>query len=93
MSNKGSWGILSDILYRSFALLSLILKNRNAHNGEILYKERLGGGACFASPVLANGLIYFASYTGEIMIIKAGEKPEKVNQIDLDDRLELHLQL
>jgi hypothetical protein len=31
----------------------------NAHNGAVLYKEKLGAsGAYFASPILANNYIY-----------------------------------
>lgn len=60
----------------------------NANNGEILYTEKLGAsGAYFASPILANSLIYYCSYNGEITIVKEGEQFEIVNQIDLDERI------
>ncbi|MEN8230914.1 MAG: PQQ-binding-like beta-propeller repeat protein [Bacteroidota bacterium] len=60
----------------------------NAHNGEIIYKEKLGAtGAYFASPILANNLLFYLSYNGKITILKEGEQFEIVNQIDLDDRI------
>jgi len=60
----------------------------NANNGEIIYKEKLGAtGAYFASPILANNLIYYTSYNGKITIVKEGEQFEIVNQIDLDERI------
>jgi outer membrane protein assembly factor BamB len=60
----------------------------NAHNGAVLYKEKLGAsGAYFASPILANNYIYYSSYNGIITILKEGEKFEIVNQIDLDERI------
>jgi outer membrane protein assembly factor BamB len=60
----------------------------NANNGNIIYREKLGAtGAYFASPILANSLIYYASYNGKITIVKEGEQFEIVNQIDLDERI------
>ena len=60
----------------------------NANNGNIIYREKLGAtGAYFASPILANNLIYYTSYNGKITIVKEGEQFEIVNQIDLDERI------
>jgi hypothetical protein len=60
----------------------------NAHNGELMYREKLGAsGAYFASPLLANKLIYYASYNGVITIVQEGEQFEIVNQIDLDEKI------
>ncbi|HLL77231.1 MAG TPA: PQQ-binding-like beta-propeller repeat protein [Pyrinomonadaceae bacterium] len=46
--------------------------------GERLYQERLGGkgGAFTASPVAADGKIYFPSEDGDMFVIKAGPKYE-----------------
>ncbi len=46
----------------------------DAKSGEEIYKERLGktGTAFSASPVAANGHLYFPSEDGEIFVVKAG---------------------
>ncbi|HUR47171.1 MAG TPA: PQQ-binding-like beta-propeller repeat protein [Candidatus Saccharimonadales bacterium] len=42
-----------------------------AETGEIVYQERIGGTFC-ASPVAADGLIYFLSEQGDTTVVKAG---------------------
>jgi outer membrane protein assembly factor BamB len=42
-----------------------------AENGQVVYAERVGGNHC-ASPVYADGKIYFLSETGETTVIEAG---------------------
>ena len=51
---------------------------RNAKTGERLYQERIGGkgGSYSASPVAADGKIYFSSEDGEVFVVKAGPKYE-----------------
>ena len=46
----------------------------DAKTGERLYQERLGGkgGAFTASPVAADGKIYFTSEDGDVFVVKAG---------------------
>lgn len=55
-----------------------ILTCIQAETGEIIYRERIGGGgnAYSASPVSADGKLYFASEEGEIHVVKAGPKYE-----------------
>jgi outer membrane protein assembly factor BamB len=54
-----------------------ILTAYNARTGERVYQQRLGnGGAYSASPVAADGKIYFSSEDGEIHVVKAGPKYE-----------------
>jgi outer membrane protein assembly factor BamB len=48
-----------------------------AATGEILWQQRLGGNYS-ASPVLANGLIYFPSEEGETVVIRASDQFEEV---------------
>jgi len=50
----------------------------NAKTGERLYQERVGGkgGAFTASPVAADGKLYFSSEDGEVFVVKAGPKYE-----------------
>ncbi len=50
-----------------------ILTQFNAKTGEAGFRGRLGRGAAFsASPVAADGRIYFAGEDGEVFVIKAG---------------------
>ena len=62
-----------------------VLTAYNAKTGEQVYRERLGGkgGAFTASPVAADGKLYFASEDGEVFVVKAGPKYEFVgtNQV------------
>ncbi|HXI41345.1 MAG TPA: PQQ-binding-like beta-propeller repeat protein, partial [Bryobacteraceae bacterium] len=49
----------------------------NAKTGERLYQQRLGeGGAYTASPVAADGKIYFTSEDGDVFVVRAGPKYE-----------------
>lgn len=49
----------------------------NAKTGERLYQQRLGeGGAYSASPVAADGKVYFTSEDGDVFVVKAGPKYE-----------------
>ena len=49
----------------------------NAQTGERLYRARVGGGGAFAaSPVAADGRLYFASEDGDVFVAAAG--PEYV---------------
>ncbi len=55
-----------------------VLTVYQAKTGEQVYRERLAGrgGAFTASPVAADGKIYFASEDGEVLVVKAGPKYE-----------------
>jgi outer membrane protein assembly factor BamB len=50
----------------------------NAKSGERIYQQRIAdkGGAYSASPVAADGKVYFSSEDGEIFVVKAGPKYE-----------------
>ena len=43
-----------------------------AGTGERLYQERLGGGGFTASPVAADGRLYFTSEDGHVYVVRAG---------------------
>jgi outer membrane protein assembly factor BamB len=43
-----------------------------AATGKEIYKERLGGESYTASPVAADGKIYFASESGQVRVVKTG---------------------
>jgi len=50
-----------------------ILSQYHAKTGEQTFRARLGGGGSFAaSPVAADGKVYFVSEDGDVFVIKAG---------------------
>lgn len=53
----------------------------NARTGERIYQQRIGdkGGSYSASPIAADGKIYFSSEDGEIFVVKAGPKYELIS--------------
>ena len=51
----------------------------NALTGEEYWRERLGGNFS-ASPLLANGLIYFQNETGEATVVQAGAEFMEVSR-------------
>ena len=55
-----------------------LLTAYHARTGERIYQQRIGdkGGAYSASPVAADGKLYFTSEDGEIHVVKAGPKYE-----------------
>lgn len=55
-----------------------------ADTGVEIYKERLGGESYTASPIAADGRIYFTSESGQVRVLKAGRKFEllAVNRMD-----------
>jgi outer membrane protein assembly factor BamB len=70
--------IPSPLLYRNilYTLNSTgILTAYKAESGERLYRARVGGGGAFAaSPVAADGRIYFTSEDGDTFVVKAGSE-------------------
>ncbi len=56
-----------------------VLSSRNARTGELHYKERVGVGNGFtASLVAGDGKVYVTAETGDIVVVKAGTKFEKL---------------
>ena len=53
----------------------------DAKSGESVWRERLGG-FYSASPVGAAGKIYLLSETGEMLVLRAGRKPEVIARND-----------
>jgi len=55
-----------------------VLACYQARTGEQVYQQRIGekGGAYSASPIAADGKLYFTSEDGEIYVVKAGPKYE-----------------
>lgn len=55
-------------------------------DGKKIYTERLGGGGAFtASPVAADGRIYFTSEDGEVIVLRHGDKFEKLAENEVGE--------
>lgn len=62
-----------------------VLACRDLATGRLLSEGRIGSpGGYYASPVAANGCLYFASDRGVVTVVKATEKPEVLAQNKLD---------
>jgi outer membrane protein assembly factor BamB len=72
--------VVTPIVYQDFLYVctdSGILTQFNARTGEAGFRGRLGRGTAFnASPVAADGKLYFASEDGDVFVVKAGAKFE-----------------
>jgi outer membrane protein assembly factor BamB len=64
-----------------------ILTSYRADTGEQVYQTRLGtAGASFsASPVAADGRLYFASETGEVYVLRAGPERDLLATNTMDE--------
>jgi outer membrane protein assembly factor BamB len=54
-----------------------------ARSGQVLWQERLGG-ACLASPLCAQGRLYFFRQDGKTVLAKAGRRFERLAENPLD---------
>jgi len=65
-----------------------IISCLDALPGELKYQEKLGaGGPYYASPVYADGKIYFASTRGDVTVIEAAPTFRILSQQHLGDRI------
>jgi outer membrane protein assembly factor BamB len=68
--------IVTPIVYGDYLYVCTdngILSQYQAKTGEPTFRARLGSGGAFsASPVAANGKVYFAGEDGDVFVIKAG---------------------
>ncbi len=85
----GGSGISTPIVYRGLlyvcSRVSGVLSAYDAETGERVYRARLTrGGTYSASPVAADGRLYFSSEDGEVVVVKSGPSFERlaVNQMD-----------
>jgi outer membrane protein assembly factor BamB len=63
-----------------------ILRCFNAKTGEKVYDQRMGeGGAYSASPIAADGKLYFASEDGVVFVVKAGNKYEALAKNEMGE--------
>ncbi len=58
----------------------------DAENGRRLWQQRVDG-LFTASPVAADGKIYFVSETGEVFVVRSGREPEILARNDVGQRL------
>jgi outer membrane protein assembly factor BamB len=66
-----------------------ILTCNDAKSGNVLYRGRLGApGAYFASPIAANGKVYFASGEGVITVIREGDTLEVLARNELGEPIQ-----
>ena len=76
-NNEGTY-IPSPIVYRGILYMfnnNGILTAFNAETGERVYRQRVGGGGAFsASPIAADGRLYFTSEDGDVFVAAAGPK-------------------
>ncbi len=57
-----------------------------ATTGERLYRARVGGGGAFAaSPVAADGRIYFANEDGDVYVVKAGAEYVELGKYSMNE--------
>ena len=61
-----------------------ILTAMNAKTGEEIFQERLGG-SYSASPILANGHLYFCDQKGTVTVIKPGKELDVVSKNKMAD--------
>ncbi len=58
-----------------------ILTAYDAKTGERIYRARVGGGGSYsASPIAADGRLYFSSEDGDIIVAAAGRKYEELSK-------------
>jgi outer membrane protein assembly factor BamB len=56
-----------------------ILTAYDAKTGERIYRQRVGGGGSFsASPIAADGRLYFSNEDGDVIVVRAGRKYEEL---------------
>jgi outer membrane protein assembly factor BamB len=58
----------------------------DAASGKRIWQERIDG-IFSASPVAADGKIYFASETGEVIVVRSGREPMVIARNDIGERL------
>jgi outer membrane protein assembly factor BamB len=83
--NRATPHILTPIVYGDFLYVcgdNGVLTQYQARTGEEMYRERIGGrGLTFsASPVAADGKLYFSSEDGDVFVVKAGPTYELLSR-------------
>ena len=56
-----------------------VLTAYDAKSGERIYRARVGGGGSFAaSPIAADGKLYFSNEDGDVIVARAGRQYEEL---------------
>jgi outer membrane protein assembly factor BamB len=85
---RGGPYMTTPIVYRGYLYVCSnagMLTCYDADTGNEIYKERLGGVSYTASPVAADGRLYFTTEQGEVRVVKAGPKFELLSVNDMGD--------
>jgi outer membrane protein assembly factor BamB len=65
-----------------------IMTCMDSETGEVIFREKIGApGAYLASPLLANGHLYFASYNGIITVVKPGASLNIISRCNLKEKI------
>ncbi len=87
--NRGLPEVPSPLFYKNRIYLVRnggVISCINAADGDILYRDRLGGSGHYsASPVAANGHLYAVSNRGVVSVVKAGDEFEVAHEYDLGE--------
>lgn len=88
---KGLPQVPTQLVYRGHVYMvntQGMLTALDAKTGKPVYEEeRIGLGSAYASPVAANGHLYLCGMDKSVIVVKAGESPDKVSTAKLDDRI------
>jgi len=90
-ANEGIGQVTSPLAYRGRVYLVKhggIVTCFNAETGDRIYSEKLGPRVYyFASPVAADGKIYFCSYLGAVLVVQAGDQFKILSQNRIGERI------
>jgi len=90
-TNEGIGQVASPLVYRERVYLVKhggIVTCFNAETGDKIYSEKLGPRVYYnASPVAANGKIYFCSYLGAVVVVQAGDQFKILAQNKVGERI------
>jgi len=90
-ANEGVGQIPSPLIYRGRVYLVKhggIVTCFNAETGDRIYSEKLGPRVYYnASPVAADGKIYFCSYIGMVFVVQAGDTFKVLSRNKLGERI------
>lgn len=91
-ATKGLPQVPTQLVYRGHVYMvnmGGLLTILDAKTGKAVGEEeqRVGVGAMYASPVAANGYVYLCGMDKSVVVIKAGDSPDKVSSAKLDDRI------
>jgi outer membrane protein assembly factor BamB len=63
-----------------------VLSAYDGKTGERIYRARVGGGGSFAaSPIAADGKLYFANEDGDVIVARAGRKYEELGKSSMKE--------